>query len=119
MLLLFLTHLLRAKLMVAMATVPLYKTLLDKYLLLAPADWYKLTTDELYRQLQFVTSNSRVVHSQLNMPASHGPRDVAVSNVAVTGKPKPTCFDFKKNGVCNRQSCPFKHKKGDDIKKAA
>ena len=111
----------RAKLMLAMNVCPIYKTLLDKWLLVEPADWKTLSTDEVYRQLQFVSANSRDVRSAGGSSSStqFGSRDTAVANTAQVSskagksqsKPKGVCFEFLKKGVCSRTACNFRHEK--------
>jgi hypothetical protein len=71
----------RAKLMMAMSVNPMYKFLLDKWLVVEPEDWGTLTTDSIYRQLQFVTANNRDMRTHMvNTPGQV--RDTAMANLA-------------------------------------
>jgi hypothetical protein len=102
----------RAKLMMAMSVNPMYKFLLDKWLIVEPDQWKELTTDAIYRQLQFVTANNRDVRTyQVNTPQV---RDTAVANLAQASggsisKPKGICFEFAKTGACKKSACNFSH----------
>jgi len=53
----------RTKIMMAMSQINMDRPLLDKLLIIPSDEWYKLSTDELYTQLQFVLTSSRVVQT--------------------------------------------------------
>ena len=103
---------LRAQLLRAMKQVPLYKTLLDSLVIKKPAEWQEISTENLYKHLEQISSNTRDMDRQMR---SSTPREQNVqANVAkVQAKQnqqsKNVCFDFQYKGVCSRVDCKFLH----------
>ena len=115
----------RAKLIRAMKTNPLFKTLVDNMLIAKPDEWAELTVEQLYRQLQNVSANSRDMEVRgPQMPRQDQQQD-AVANMAQatprnrvreepkrkSAAPKGVCYDFYEKGVCDKQKCRFKHER--------
>ena len=105
----------RSRLIRAARQVPVYKPVLDALLIQPVAVWSKLTSDQLYHQLEAVCANEQAVSSQATFASSSTPiMDSLTANVAQTQskekqrEKKDTCYNFSK-GKCNRNNCRFVH----------
>jgi hypothetical protein len=88
----------RALLLRAMRLVPLYKTLLEQFIIKSPDQWKTFSTDDLYKHLEQVSANSRGV-SQKGSSSSFE-NGVQANTAKVNNKSKDTvCFSFRDRGV--------------------
>jgi len=100
----------RALLLRAMKLIPLYKTVLDSFIIKKPEEWATFSADDLYKHLEQVNTNSRGISQK----SGANEFDDAVQANAVQVHTRPTqekkpCFSFSRNGVCNRTNCNFSH----------
>jgi hypothetical protein len=99
----------RALLLRAMRSVPLYQTVLDQFIIKSPDEWKNFSTDDLYKHLEQVSANSRGV-TEISSNDSHS-IDFIEANAAQVRKAKESslCFSFRDTGTCSRKNCGFIH----------
>jgi transposase InsO family protein len=98
----------RALLLRAMRLVPLYKTLLEQFIIKSPDQWKTFSTDDLYKHLEQVSANSRGVSQKSS--SSSFENGVQANTAKVNNKNKDSvCFSFRDRGACNRKNCKFSH----------
>jgi hypothetical protein len=98
----------RALLLRAMRLVPLYKTVLDQFIIKSPDQWKTFSADDLYKHLEQVSANSRGV-SQKSTTSNLNVEGGVQANAAKVKNKESICFAFRDNGVCNRKNCKFSH----------
>jgi hypothetical protein len=100
----------RALLLRAMKSVPLYKTVLDSFIIKKPEDWATLSADDLYKHLEQINTNSRGISQK---PGAIDTTDDSVQAYAVDvdngQSEKKPCFSFSRTGACTRTNCKFTH----------
>jgi hypothetical protein len=102
----------RALLLRAMKLIPLYKTVLDSFIIKKPEEWATFSADDLYKHLEQINTNSRGITQKNGASTSTSEGAVHANAVRVKGKStqeKKPCFSFSKTGVCNRTNCKFSH----------
>lgn len=105
-------NVIRALLLRAVRQVPMYKSVIDSLIIKKPSEWTEISTDTLYRHLEQVNANVRGLELQ---KASKMPTGEVLANAATVKadkdkkKSSSVCYDYAKNGVCNRPGCKWQH----------
>lgn len=90
--------------------VPIYKPVIDALLIMPMDQWTKITSEELYHQLEAVCANESSIYA-----VSTASTDSLHANVAKVKKQKQKqkvdtpCFNFLKGKPCRFNPCNFSH----------
>jgi hypothetical protein len=96
-----------------MKSVPLYKAVLDSFIIKKPEDWASFSSDDLYKHLEQINTNSRSISQQKSGAKEYKTDDSVQANAAHVknndrSERKP-CFSFSRTGACSRTNCRFTH----------
>jgi hypothetical protein len=99
---------LRSRIIRAARQLAIYKPVVDALLILPVDKWSKITSEELYVQLEQMCANDRSMKSSVKSPTT---QESVVANIANAKKEKKknnqnTCFEFSKSGECSKPNCP-------------
>ena len=98
----------RALLIRAMKQQPMYKPTLDAFIARTPEEWAQITSEELCKRLEQVTTVYRGVQQEAIVHSKGAAKEPVVRANKVQVK-KGACFDFAKSGICSRSDCKFSH----------
>jgi hypothetical protein len=99
----------RALLLRAMKSVPLYKTVLDSFIIKKPEEWATFSADDLYKHLEQINTNSRGISQKPNTKDVDGSVQANAAQVYNKQSEKKPCFSFSRTGACARPNCKFSH----------
>ena len=111
---------LRSRMVRAARQVPVYKPVIDALLIKPVEEWSKITSEQLYLQLEQVCANDRSTDSEVRVTPITAD-SIAANSVHVQKKKgnerskEKTCFEFARGGSCSKPKCPYLHSSASNI----
>ena len=107
---------LRSRLVRAARQVPVYKPVLDRLLIMHINEWAKITSDDLYHQLEAVCANDQSVGQQTYTPSNYDTLTANSMQFKEKNKRPNTnkipCRNFAIGVPCTNNPCTYSHSKG-------
>ena len=116
----------RSRLIRAARQVPIYKPVLDRLLITPMTEWTKMTSDELFHQLEAVCANDQAVSSARNSSSSYqtnsfdtlSANSVQFKERAKEKYPKNPCRNYAKGVPCSINPCKYSHSQAPEQKQS-
>ena len=116
----------RSRLIRAARQVPIYKPVLDRLLITPMTEWTKMTSDELFHQLEAVCANDQAVSSARNSSSSYqtnsfdtlSANSVQFKERAKEKYPKNPCRNYAKGVPCSINPCKYSHSQAPEKKQS-